>query len=128
MDTNVVASAILFGGVPAECLRRASAGDLDLVTSRALLSEFEETLTKLGLTPESAAILRSDLELAADVVMPGPIEATSRDPDDDFVVATAVAGKVDHIVTGDRDLLSLGVVRGIPIITPRDLLRLLSER
>jgi predicted nucleic acid-binding protein len=42
-----------------------------------------------------------------------------RDADDDVVLGTAIAGRCDAIVTGDKDLLDLGGYRDIPIVSPR---------
>jgi predicted nucleic acid-binding protein len=49
------------------------------------------------------------------------------DPDDDDVLACAVAAEADYIVSGDRDLLSLGSFRGIPIVTPAEMTGLLES-
>ncbi|HEX9670444.1 MAG TPA: putative toxin-antitoxin system toxin component, PIN family [Thermoanaerobaculia bacterium] len=49
-----------------------------------------------------------------------------RDPDDDWVLATAVAGEAEVIVTGDGDLLDLRSYRGIAILSPRAFLERLS--
>jgi len=46
------------------------------------------------------------------------IPRTARDPRDDHVLACAVEGGADYIVSGDRDLLNLEAFRGIPIISP----------
>ncbi|MGB5814581.1 MAG: putative toxin-antitoxin system toxin component, PIN family [Thermoanaerobaculia bacterium] len=46
----------------------------------------------------------------------GPV---SRDPDDDWVLATALAGQATLIVTGDDDLLTLGSFQNVEIVTPR---------
>ena len=51
-----------------------------------------------------------------------------RDKNDDVVLATAVAGKADLIVTGDADLLVLKTFRGIRILAPRQFLELLDRR
>jgi predicted nucleic acid-binding protein len=51
-------------------------------------------------------------------VVPRAIEPTSRDPDDDHVIACALAAKAQLIVSGDRDLLVLEAVREIAIVTP----------
>lgn len=51
-----------------------------------------------------------------------------RDTDDDWVLATAAAGEVDVIVTGDKDLLVLKRFRSIPIVTPRGFLELLQQK
>ncbi len=48
------------------------------------------------------------------------IESVLNDPDDDFLLACAVEGKANYIVSGDEHLLQLGQYRGIKILTPRD--------
>ncbi|MBI2325132.1 MAG: putative toxin-antitoxin system toxin component, PIN family [Chloroflexi bacterium] len=129
LDTNVLISAILFGGVPNDCLRRALAGEFELVTSTELLDELERILReRFDVPAEAVAFARGDLELAAVVVAPTRVEAVSRDPTDDRVLAAAKEGRADHIVTGDQDLLALGRYGGISIVTPRGFVRLLLER
>ncbi len=55
----------------------------------------------------------------AEVIEPPPLpQPVCRDPDDDEVLALAIAAKVELIVSGDNDLLSLGSFQGIPIIAP----------
>ena len=56
--------------------------------------------------------------------LPQPI---CRDPDDDHVLAVAIAAQADFIVTGDQDLLVLKAVQGIPILTPAQALVRLEE-
>lgn len=64
---------------------------------------------------EAVNLLRSQMEK----VEPGELDApVCRDPDDDLVLATAVAGGVRCIVTGDKDLLVLERYRGIEIVSP----------
>ncbi|HEX9435679.1 MAG TPA: putative toxin-antitoxin system toxin component, PIN family [Candidatus Limnocylindria bacterium] len=128
LDTNVIISSVLFGGIPNDTLRRGLAGEFELVTGRALLDELERTLReRFGFPPEAASFARGDLELASELVAPTRIDAISRDPGDDIVLAIARAGRVDFIVTGDRDLLSLGRYEGIPIVTPRELVDISAE-
>lgn len=120
LDTNVVISAILFGGIPNDALRRGLAGEFELVTGRPLLDELERTLReRFDFPPEAASFARGDLELAAELVAPARVDPVSRDPGDDIVLAIAREGRVDYIVTGDRDLLSLGRYEGAAIVTPR---------
>lgn len=127
LDTNVLVSAILFGGVPNECLRRGLTGEYELVTGIALLEELGRILReRFGLSAEAVAFARSDLELAAEVVSPSRIEAISRDPTDDIVLAIAKEGRVSHVVTGDRDLLDVGRYAGATILTPREFIDLLA--
>ena len=60
----------------------------------------------------------------AEVIDPPPLpHPVCRDPDDDEVLALAIAAKVDLIVSGDNDLLSLGNFEGVPIIAPAHAVR-----
>jgi putative PIN family toxin of toxin-antitoxin system len=59
----------------------------------------------------------SELRRLAEIVEPPPLPArVSRDPDDDAVLALAVASQADLIVSGDADLLTLGAYAGIAIV------------
>ena len=59
---------------------------------------------------------------------PPPLEKpVCRDPDDDWVLATAVAGQAEAIVTGDGDLLALGKYQGVAILTPRQFIERLAR-
>ncbi len=61
------------------------------------------------------------------VELPAEIPAISRDPGDDLVIACAIVGHADVIVSGDRDLLTLGQVGRIPILTAAEFLHRLQE-
>lgn len=120
LDTNVLISAILFRGLPRSLLDRAIRGELDLVTSPVLLDELERILTDRFQVPsELARLARSELEILAEAVVPD-VPAVSRDPDDDQVLAAAIVGEVEAIVTRDRDLLVLESHRGIAILSPAE--------
>lgn len=120
LDTNVLVSAILFGGLPRRLLDLGLRGYRQLVTSVALLDELEDVLcARFAFDRAAARLTRAELETIADLVDPGPIPAVARDPDDDAVLAAAVAGTVAVIVTGDRDLVVLETHVGIAIATPR---------
>ncbi len=122
LDTNVLISGILFRGVPRTLLERAIRGEFDLVTSPALLDELEDVLVRsFELPPEFARAVRTELETLAEVVVPADAPAISRDPDEDQVLATAVVGQADAVVTDDQDLLVLETHQAIPIIRPADL-------
>jgi predicted nucleic acid-binding protein len=57
--------------------------------------------------------------MLAEVVEPPPLpQPVCRDPDDDAVLALAIAAKADLIVSGDEDLLSMNSFAGIPILSP----------
>jgi putative PIN family toxin of toxin-antitoxin system len=95
-----------------------------LLTSPALLAELEDVLQrpKFAQRLTDAHVAAKDLVLGfsalADLVRPGSVlPVVVRDPDDDEVLACALFGKVDRIVSGDVDLLNLGSYQGIPIVT-----------
>lgn len=89
------------------------------VTSRHILSEVETVLVeKLGLTKQKAKAAARLLGRQSVVVEPKTIVKVSRDPFDDFVLAAAITGKVEYLVTADKDLLVLKKHSGVMIITP----------
>lgn len=81
--------------------------------------KFAARLAEAGLTPQGiVGELRRMAFLAAPRDVPRVIES---DPDDDHVLACAVAGQADLIVSGDKHLHSLGgQYQGIPIVTPAE--------
>ena len=128
LDTNVIVAALVTNGLCHEVLRDGIATDV-IVSSVRLLDELEQTLTrKFSLTQEARGFLLS-LRTSMRLVEPAFLEpGICRDPDDEVVLATAVAGKADLIVTGDDDLLVLRSFRNIEIVTPRAFLAMRSQR
>ena len=123
LDTNVAVSAFLWGGKPAALIEMAGNEQVRLFTSRALVEELETTLTKpkLALALGRLGVGPTDLiaryHVLSDLVRPKPVPRMSRDPDDDHVIACALAARADFIITGDDDLLMLGDVSGVRIVT-----------
>lgn len=87
--------------------------------------KFESQLLNRGLTVRE---LLDGYAALVEVVRPAGIPATvTRDPDDDQVLATALSGKADLIVSGDSDLLDLRSFRGIRIVTAAAALALITR-
>jgi len=123
LDTNVIISAILFGGIPRQTLEAVLIGDLELVTSPALLTELESILVrKFEFRGTAAASVRSEMESIAELVEPEEIPPILRDVPDNEVVAAADEGRVNFIVTGDKEMLALGRHGAIEIVSPRALM------
>lgn len=126
-DTNVLYSALAAKGFCEEVLDEAT-GDCVTIWSNPLKQELESLLArrhKIG--PATRVALEAYVDLC-EFVEPEPLdERVCRDEDDDVVLATALAGKADVIVTGDEDLLVLKKFRGIEILSPRQFLKLLDR-
>ena len=127
-DTNVLYSAIAAKGFCEEVVDEA-VGDCVTVWSDPLKQELESLLArrhKIGPATQTALTAYADL---CEFVEPQPLsERVCRDKDDDVVLATALVGKADIIVTGDDDLLVLKKFRGIRILSPRKFLDFLERR
>lgn len=124
LDTNVVVAGLLWHGPPRRLLDHAIDGAVTLYASTALLDELAHTL---GYAKFAARITRAETSREALVarydelierVTPVPLpQAVSRDPDDDQVLACALAAQAEAIVSGDSDLLDLKSFQGIAIVT-----------
>lgn len=125
VDTNVVVSAFLWQGVPGRLLELAGEKEVRLFSSRALLDELADVLSRKKLAKNAAATGLTVAELLANyrkvvtlVTARRLPQQVSPDADDDAVLATAQAAKADLIVSGDRKhLLILKRFEGIPIVT-----------
>jgi uncharacterized protein len=127
-DTNVLYAAFVAKGFCEELVDEA-AGAYELIWSDTLREEFESILArrhKIG--PAARVALAAYVDLCQFVEPELLSERICRDPDDDVVLATALAGKADVIVTGDDDLLVLKEFRGIRILSPRQFLEFLDRR
>ncbi len=131
-DTNVLVSAVIAGGPPSRVIEKAVEGRLALVLADPVLKELERVLVvKLGYEPEQAREIRAFLvELASERVIAAVKSpaAITGDPDDDVILACAVAAKVEVLVSGDRrHLLPVSEHRGVRIVTPQALLAELAS-
>jgi putative PIN family toxin of toxin-antitoxin system len=132
-DTNIVVSGLFWRGPPRQVLDLAAAGTIKLFTTSALLAELEDVLEREKFRARIAAVGSNPHELTlgyaalASSIIPAPIEAVViADPDDDAVLACAVAAQAAVIVSGDRHLLELKQYRGVEILTAVELLARLS--
>jgi len=122
LDTNVVASALLWGGVPRLLLQAGREKRVELFTSAALLAEFTDILGRRKFDKKIAASTLTVDQLVdryaalAALVRPTPTPRIAPDPDDDVVIGTALAAKADLIVTGDKPLLSVADYQGVRIV------------
>lgn len=134
LDTNVLVSYLLTHRLPFAVLmdHHLARGDFALVTAAELLAELDRVLgyprlERYYTEAEHRRFVALVMALAEVVELPETIPRVSRDPDDDKVIACAVVGEADVIVSGDRDLLSLERVGDIPILTATRFLELVEQ-
>lgn len=121
LDTNVVISAIFFGGAPQTIARAARGKRIELVATRAVVAEYREVAERLHeLYPTVSyrrplAILESLLTLVRPAALKTPV---CRDPDDDAIIACALGAKAKIICSGDDDLLAINGYGGLEVLKP----------
>jgi putative PIN family toxin of toxin-antitoxin system len=120
LDTNVLVSAYTARGICADLLRYILAehelltGEVNLVELRHLLRD------RFHASPELIATVEA--ELRDETIVPKPAKPSPLpigDPDDRWVLASAVDGNADLLVTGDQDLLAVARQAPLPIVDPR---------
>jgi predicted nucleic acid-binding protein len=144
-DTSVLVSAFLArhqtggvsGGFQASCCALSSQGKSSFTLSAGIIGETLATLvrnrraqTNYRYTPQMAEGFCAELfHLASAIDDPPPMPgAVPRDPDDDKIIACALAARVEYLVTRGRDLLSFNPYAGIAIIAPEQFLRIVCGR
>ena len=127
-DTNVLFAAFTVRGFCEELLEET----IDLGTiiwSRPLRDELLRALRRRRLLSPRALDAISAFADFCEMASPAPLrKRICRDPDDDVVLATALAGRVDVIVTGDQDLLILKSFQRIQILSPRQVMEILHAK
>jgi putative PIN family toxin of toxin-antitoxin system len=133
LDTNTVVSGLLWKNAPSRLIDVALHGRIELFTTQPLLLELEDVLPRQKLARRvaasglSVAQLVARYALLARSVAPAIIKPISVDPDDDQVLACALAAQTELIVSGDGDLLNLKTYQRIPIVTVAEALRRLPQ-
>ena len=128
LDTNVIVSALLFGGYPERVFLAGLRGEIQLLTSRALLQELESVLRekfKLGrrLVKDTMGLLKTMVEV---VETTSQLKVIAHPDDDNRVLECAVDGNADFIVTGDtKHILPLKEYKGIKILRPSEFAKIL---
>ena len=120
LDTNVLISAYTARGICSDLVRFILAehelmtGEVNLVELRRVLRE------RFRASPEQVARIES--ELRAETIVPKPVAPSTlprRDPDDRWVLASAIAGGAELLVTADQDLLVVAADSPVPLVDPR---------
>jgi putative PIN family toxin of toxin-antitoxin system len=120
-DTNVFVSAFLSRNPTSptqELIRRWQADEFTLLISAAIATELAEKLLEHNVASDEIVEFLALLEQLAEwvEVLPEQVEPViSSDPDDDAVLACAVVGRADYLISYDPHVESLGEYRGIKV-------------
>lgn len=124
MDTNVLVSALAFGGIPLSILVLGREGGLKIYTSPFILAELDTVLRsrKLGWQKQKAAQAIHELSLFLRIVEPNfSVDVIQADPSDNQILACGITAHAEVIVTGNmKHIRPLGKYRGIEILTPHE--------
>jgi putative PIN family toxin of toxin-antitoxin system len=126
LDTNVLISAILFGGAPRRVLELVISGVVDCTLSPVILDELKDVLQrpKFGFAPDLCLHIIEELYGACDIISPSvSVDVIRADPDDNRILECAVEAEAHFIVSGDAHLLDLGTFETIRIVSPADYLK-----
>jgi putative PIN family toxin of toxin-antitoxin system len=119
LDTNVLISAILFGGKPRLILEKAIRGEVRLCLSEPILDELKGVLqrSKFDYSPEVIQFILRELMGIADFVNPSEtLNVVLEDPEDNRILECAVEAEANCVISGDFHLLKLSRYRNIEVL------------
>lgn len=128
IDTNVVLSALIFGGRLSRLRRLWSCGDVTPLICRETTTEFLRVLAypKFRLNKREQEALREEFLPYCEVVKlpehPVDLPVSCRDRDDMVFLALSVFAQADYLISGDRDLAALRANAPVAIVSPAEFL------
>jgi len=128
LDTNVLISALVFGGNPRRILEKVIRGELELHLSESILVELQGVLqrSKFSFSAEAIRVILSELRAISEVVEPSVhIHQIEADPADNRVLECAEESHADFIISGDNHLLGIKEYNKIDVVSPSQFLRML---
>ncbi len=128
LDTNVIVSAIVFGGKPKLILNLIESEKIDGYISRFIIAETCEILRqKFKHTEHEIESVEETLKKSFFLVEPGfSINIVKDYPPDNKILACALAAKADYLISGDKKhILFLKKIKNIPILSPEQFLKLM---
>ncbi|MDP2632188.1 MAG: putative toxin-antitoxin system toxin component, PIN family [Candidatus Curtissbacteria bacterium] len=128
LDTNIIISAVGFGGKPRKILQQILDKKIRATTSPVLLAELEDVVTKKF--PELKnhfGRINKQIRKKFKVVSPQASVKIVKDEADNRVLEAAIEGECSFIVTGDKQLLDLGSFKGVKIVTAGQFLKVLGK-
>jgi len=125
LDTNVLISAIVFGGKPRKILEAVFRGELTLFLSEYILDELKAVLErpKFGFPSEVIRTVLSELRAIGNYITPSKqILEIQEDTDDNRIIECAVEANANYIIPGDTHLLNLKQYQNVKVVSPDEYL------
>ena len=122
IDTNVLMSAVFFGGIPGRILGAWRTGHIDLVISPEIVDEYVQVGERLKRRYPGADVQALiELIIQNAKIVPSSLlpESICEDPEDDKFLACALEAKAKVVISGDKKLLAVSSYQGIAVVTPR---------
>lgn len=129
LDTNVIVSAIVFGGKPELILNLITAEKIDGYISRFIITETCGILRqKFKHTESEIEAIEETLKNAFSLIEPNfSISIVKDNLSDNKILACALAAKADYLISGDKKhILLLKKIKNIPTLSPEQFLKLIS--
>lgn len=130
LDTNILISGYLFGGIPRKIIELGRKGEIEILTSDDSEKELIRVLgyEKFGLESDEILLIIQDFKsFAVEVDIFQKIDVIEKDATDNIFLELAVCGDAEYIVSGDKHLLRLEQYSTIEIIPARRYLELYEE-
>ena len=128
LNTNILISAIVFGGKPRQVLEAAIKGHIQIILTEDIIEEMRGVLEgkKFQFPAGITDLIIQELKSPAEIVAPKErITAIEKDPEDNRVLECARESQADFIVSGDMHLLEIKEFQGTKILTPEEFLEIL---
>ena len=131
-DTNILISALIARGKPRKLWFKSIEKEFVLVSSRKIRSDFLGVIARKKFEHyvrerDIVDFLKAFNNTVRFVRPSSGIKVVLEDPDDDVILATALAVHADYIVSGDRHLLDIGKFKGTKIVTADEMLKILES-
>ena len=131
IDTNVLVSAIYWGGIPLKVLDKCLEHPYEIIISEEIWQEYCNVIRLLEekYLPGEGTLARLDylarVSTMVETVESGPITS---DPDDDIFFEAALSSGAKAIISGDKHLLDKHLFKDISVLKPRDFLKRADTR
>lgn len=122
IDTNILVSAILFGGLPEKFMRALTLEKFTACVSPEILEEYNRTIPKLYIkySSKNPRFELNDLISVMELITPTSHIDICRDKEDNKFIECAIDGKCIYIVSGDKDLLAVKDFNSVEILTVQE--------